>query len=131
MIGCLRDYMNVPEMSHKCTFKILSLSLMIFGIILNRSNAKFEGKAPCHEGIQGGREACLHSLLTWALNGGERSFLRNHRSAPAERASDVHSIGKWVDLRASLDASKKENMLLRPRIKSDPSFAYISEITGR
>jgi len=48
-----------------------------------------------------------------------------------ERASDVHSIIDAVDLRASLDASKKENISLRSRIKSDPSFAYISGITGR
>jgi len=77
-----------------------------------------------------GGEVCLHSLLTWALDGGERSFCGNHRSTPAERASDAQSMGEAVNLRGSLDASKKENVLLRPRIKSDPSLAYISEITG-
>jgi len=35
LIVCLRDCVNVPEMGHKYMFKILSLSLMIFRIILN------------------------------------------------------------------------------------------------
>jgi len=38
------------ELKNVCS-KILSPSLMILGITLNRSNAKCEGKAPRHEGI--------------------------------------------------------------------------------
>jgi hypothetical protein len=73
---------------------------------------------------------CLHPLLAWTLDEGGRPFYGNHRSTAAERASDVHSVGDAVNLRASLDDSKKENILLRSGMKSEPSFAYISRITG-
>jgi hypothetical protein len=63
----------------------------------------------------GGVDVYIHIFLTSALAGGEWSASRSGRFTPG-----THSIGSWVDPRASLDDVVKRKFLTLPGLKLRP-----------
>jgi hypothetical protein len=68
----------------------------------------------------GGVDVQIHIFLTSALAGGEWSASRPVRFTPGERASGIHWIGGWVDLRAGLEGKEKGTLLILPGLQVRP-----------
>jgi hypothetical protein len=58
-----------------------------------------------------GVDVYVHTVLTFALVGGEWLASRPCRFTPGERTPGTHWIGGWVDPRASLDDVDKRKFL--------------------
>jgi hypothetical protein len=75
----------------------------------------------CAMKTSGGRGCIDPPFLTSALDGGEWSASRPGRFTPRERNPCTHWIGVRVDLKAGLDAVKKNSLPL-PGIELRPSI---------
>jgi hypothetical protein len=58
-----------------------------------------------------GVDVYVHTVLTFALVGGEWSASRPGRFTPEEKAPGTHWTGGWVDLRDGLDDLDKTTLL--------------------
>jgi hypothetical protein len=74
-------------------------------------------------------EVYLHSFLTSALDGDERSASRPGRFTPQGKAPGTHWIGGWVGPRAVLDTVVKKNP--SPRRESNPRTPIVQLVSQR
>jgi hypothetical protein len=68
----------------------------------------------------GGVHVSIHTFLTSALVGGERSASRPSHFTPGERGPGTHWIGGWVGARACLEDIEKRKFLTLPGLELRP-----------
>jgi hypothetical protein len=86
-------------------------------------------KAPRHEDVLGSGGIAI-SILTSALDGGERLASLPGRFTHRERAPGTHWIGGWMGPRADLDPVVKKK-ILSPRRKSNPRTPIVQPVVQR